>query len=195
MLLKSHVLQRVARAEVRVAFRRWKKPTVKAGTRLHTSAGVLEIVAVAIVAAEQISDDDAVAAGYPNRESLLADLGEGASDTDLYRISFGRLLPDPRPDLGLRAALTAAEEEVLLARFARWERSAPGYWKGVLALIGQRPATAAAELADTLGVDRARLKGDVRRLKALGLTESLAVGYRLTPRGTTVLRILSTRAT
>jgi hypothetical protein len=36
-------------------------------------------------------------------------------------------------------------------------------------------------------VERLRYKADVRRLKALGLTESLEVGYRLSPRGAAYL--------
>jgi hypothetical protein len=43
-------------------------------------------------------------------------------------------------------------------------------------------------LAEQLGEERMRFKGKVRRLKALGLTESLDVGYRLTPLGEAVLR-------
>jgi hypothetical protein len=41
----------------------------------------------------------------------------------------------------------------------------------------------AAELAAAVGRDRHRFKLDVRKLKELGLTESLEVGYRLSPRG------------
>ena len=39
------------------------------------------------------------------------------------------------------------------------------------------------EPADEAGEERFYYKSRVRRLKALGLTESLAVGYRLSPRG------------
>ena len=39
------------------------------------------------------------------------------------------------------------------------------------------------ELAAAAGQERAYFKLRVRRLKALGLTESLEVGYRLSPRG------------
>ncbi|HEU4546515.1 MAG TPA: hypothetical protein VFR88_09515, partial [Microlunatus sp.] len=40
-----------------------------------------------------------------------------------------------------------------------------------------------ADLAAELGRERDDWKRDVRKLKALGLTESLEVGYRLSPRG------------
>ena len=43
------------------------------------------------------------------------------------------------------------------------------------------------ELAAAAGQERAYFKLRVRRLKALGLTESLEVGYRLSPRGAAYL--------
>ena len=46
------------------------------------------------------------------------------------------------------------------------------------ALIAERPAVRAGDLADQLGRERLAFKADVRKLKALGLTESLDVGYR-----------------
>jgi predicted transcriptional regulator len=45
-----------------------------------------------------------------------------------------------------------------------------------------------------LEVDKVRFKANVRKLKALGLTESLEVGYRLSPRGEAVLRKLEAGA-
>ena len=44
------------------------------------------------------------------------------------------------------------------------------------------------ELARDVGEERQAYKLRVRRLKALGLTESLEVGYRLSPRGRAYLR-------
>jgi biotin operon repressor len=38
-------------------------------------------------------------------------------------------------------------------------------------------------LAETLGRERFALKTDIRKLKRLGLTLSLEVGYELSPRG------------
>ena len=57
-------------------------------------------------------------------------------------------------------------------------------------LIAARPATRAADLvADAGYTDLASFKRDVRRLKELGLTESLEVGYRLSPRGRAFLGV------
>jgi hypothetical protein len=58
----------------------------------------------------------------------------------------------------------------------------------VLELILDRPETLAAELAASLGREKLPFKRDVRKLKELGLTESLPVGYRLSPRGRAYLR-------
>ena len=57
----------------------------------------------------------------------------------------------------------------------------------MLELIRANPATRAPDLAASLGRETKGFKTDVRKLKTLGLTESLVVGYRLSPRGETFL--------
>lgn len=57
----------------------------------------------------------------------------------------------------------------------------------MLGLIDTYPATRAGDLADRLGRDTRSFKLDVRKLKELGLTESLDVGYRLSRRGRALL--------
>lgn len=57
----------------------------------------------------------------------------------------------------------------------------------VLRLIGERPATVSTVLAAQLGMERLPFKQKVRRLKALGLTESCRSATRLSPRGRAVL--------
>ena len=54
-------------------------------------------------------------------------------------------------------------------------------------MIRDHPAVVSTELAEHLGVERPMLKLNIRKLKALGLTESLGTGYRLSPRGATYL--------
>ena len=53
----------------------------------------------------------------------------------------------------------------------------------MLELIAAHPGVRAPDLAARLGRETLAFKIDVRKLKALGLTESLEVGYRLSPRG------------
>jgi hypothetical protein len=64
--------------------------------------------------------------------------------------------------------------------------SSHGAWTAAtLAVIAERPGVRAADLAASLGRERAPFKLDVRKLKALGLTLSLDIGYQLSPRGQT----------
>ena len=78
----------------------------------------------------------------------------------------------------------------LAARFERWDRTKPGYFPSILQAIGTGPGTPAAELAQAAGAEKLKFKQDVRKLKELGLTESLEIGYRLSPRGEAVLEKL-----
>lgn len=55
-------------------------------------------------------------------------------------------------------------------------------------MIRDHPAVRAADLCRLVGQERDRFKPDVRKLKNLGLTISLEIGYRLSPRGETYLR-------
>ncbi len=57
----------------------------------------------------------------------------------------------------------------------------------MLRLIADRPGVRAPDLAASTGRETAPFKVDVRKLKELGLTESLQVGYRISPRGRAVL--------
>jgi hypothetical protein len=165
-----------------MAFRRWKRPTVKAGGRLRTPMGELGIDAVDRIEPGAITEEDVRRAGFEDLEGLLGSL---RPEGDLYRIAFHLRGPDPRIALRERADLTAEEREQIAGRLARMDARSPhGPWTaGTLALIAERPATLAADLAAEMGRERLPFKADVRKLKELGLTESLEVGYRLSPRG------------
>ena len=93
--------------------------------------------------------------------------------------------PDSRVELRERSDLDDAERAELERRLARFDAASPtGPWTHeVLRLIEARPAVRAPDLAASLGLQRDDFKRNVRKLKELGLTESLEVGYRLSPRG------------
>jgi hypothetical protein len=95
MLLSSRVLEGIARGTIQLAFRRWLRPSVRAGGTLLTARGQLEIRAVERVNPEQLSEADAAGAGYASRAQLLAELNRRDAG-DLYRIELGALRPDPR---------------------------------------------------------------------------------------------------
>jgi hypothetical protein len=68
------------------------------------------------------------------------------------------------------------------AVFARLDRLGPWAWE-VLEAIGEHPGLRAPDLAARFGRETAPFKRDVRKLKELGLTVSLPIGYELSPRG------------
>jgi hypothetical protein len=182
MLFRQETLRGIESGEVTLAFRRWRRPTVRAGGTLRTRAGVLAIESVEPVEEDAITDADARRAGAAGRAELIARL---RPEGTLYRVEFRRVGPDPRIALRQRAKLEEEERAAIAARLARLDAaSRHGPWTApVLELIARRPATRARELAAELGRETAPFKADVRKLKELGLTESLERGYRLSPRG------------
>ncbi|QCI64029.1 hypothetical protein [Phreatobacter stygius] len=184
MLFKQAVLDRIATGEIRQAFRRWQKPTVRPGGTLRTAAGVLAIDRLEPVDAGELTEADAVAAGFASRTALLAELGRSSAGV-LYRIGFHRAGDDPREALRGDDRIGPAAQTALQARLdALDQRSHAGPWtRETLALIGSRDGITAGEIADRLGMERPALKVKIRKLKEFGLTESLASGYRLSPRG------------
>ena len=189
MLFRRETLDGIAGGQVTLAFRRWKRRTVTADGRVRTAAGVVRIGRVVACDARKLKESDAVAAGFASLTALHEMLGPDNGDP-VYRIELDGIDPDGRADLRGKAQPTDAEWADIHNRFARWEKSAPGYFTAILTTIAERPSVAAAELASRLGVEKLKFKQDVRKLKELGLTESLDVGYRLSPRGATVLQWL-----
>jgi hypothetical protein len=93
--------------------------------------------------------------------------------------------PDPRVALREQAELSDEDRRALDLRLDRWDAArADGPWtREVLRLIAENPGVRAPDLAASLGRETLPFKRDVRKLKELGLTLSLAVGYEISPRG------------
>jgi nucleotide-binding universal stress UspA family protein len=183
MLFRAATLDAIAAGEVTIAFRRWTRPTVKAGGTLVTRVGVLAIDALDVVDPATITADDARRAGHPSPADVLRMLAQKA-DGDVFRVTFHVAGTDPR--IALRDADDLGPDDVatLTRRLGRLDARPSGAWtERVLRLIGANEAVRAGDLADELGMERLAFKADVRKLKALGLTESLGTGYRLSPRG------------
>lgn len=195
MLIKRNVLERIVAGEVDLAFRCWKRPTVKAGGRLRTAVGELAVEDVSIVKADALTDSEANRAGHRSVDALMAELSTGP-DRDLYRIVLRYLGPDPRATLRDDDALSDDACAALLDELARMDHRVkiPQTSLAVLALIRRWPKRPAGELADELGVDKSLFKRHVRRLKDRGLTESMTVGYRLSARGERLLAFAGERA-
>jgi hypothetical protein len=192
MILRQADLAGIAAGKITLAFRKWRSATVKTGGTLRTAIGVLAIDEVRQLGESEISEEDARAAGFDSRDALLRELGsrdEGA----VYRLRLRLAGADPRIALREVADVSPAEIEELRRKLDGLDRrSAHGPWVRVtLARIAERPEERAVELARALGFERDWLKVNIRKLKELGLTESLEVGYRLSPRGVVVLRELT----
>src|SRR5215208_4494966 len=138
MLFRQDDLRRIAEGELTLAFRRWRRPTVKAGGTLRTRMGVLAIESVDVVDERDVTEADARRAGAESRGALLEGLpGEGA----LHRIAFRLAGPDPRLALRARSDISDAERAEIDTRLARLDAaSRRGPWTAkVLALIAERP--------------------------------------------------------
>ena len=182
MLFRRAELERIQAGEITRAYRRWRDPRARAGSTQRTRLGVLSIHDVQRVDARRISDSDARAAGSRSRAALLRRLA--GRDGHVYRIDLSWAGADPRVELRERRA-TGEELDRLVARLDRIDaRSSRGPWTwGLLELIRDSEGVRAADLAAGLGREKLSFKRDVRKLKELGLTESLEVGYRLSERG------------
>lgn len=195
MLFLRRFWDPIARGEITVTFRRWKRQQVLAGRRYRTAAGIIQIESVSLWAEDEITDADARRAGHHDASTLRADLPVRPG-LPLYRIQFHVVDdPDPRAELAARANLAPNETAEILERLERLDRaSTHGPWTiSVLEMIESRPGTRAPDLAAHFGRQTQPFKADVRKLKNLGLTLSLKIGYRLSPRGEAVLSSLRSR--
>jgi hypothetical protein len=187
MLLRSEVLGGIRDGHVSLAFRRWRRPSVRSGGTLLTSIGRLLIGSVSTTAEGTITEDDARRAGYSSLDDLLHELNRRPEGV-IYRVEFNGIEPDPR--IELRESIPDdAELTAILQQLNQLDSRSPmGPWTGpVLELIATNTGVLAENLAHQLGMEKLAFKSRVRKLKALGLTVSLDTGYQVSPRGELVL--------
>lgn len=185
MLFERRLREGIANGTVTAALRRWRRPQVVAGRQYRTGDGLVEMSTVEPVSPSDLTEADARAAGFLNVTALLANLG-GPADGQLYLLRFHRVDgPDPRAALAADDRLDDAGVAAIDLRLARLDHASPrGPWTAAaLKAIAEHPGVRAADLAASLGRDTPSFKADIRKLKALGLTESLDIGYCLSPRG------------
>jgi hypothetical protein len=191
MLIEKRLWAGIQDGSITVMFRRWKRRQVTAGNTYRTAAGRIVVDEVTEIAPSRIRKADALAAGYASVAEAVADL-RGTPGDPVFLL---RLRPasdeDPRSALANDADLSTEDVEAITARLARLDSASKhGPWtEETLAIIQKRPAVRAGDLADELSREMLPFKVDVRKLKNLGLTLSLEVGYRLSPRGEAYLRL------
>jgi hypothetical protein len=192
MQFKKDILEQIAAKRVTLAFRRWKKPGVKTGEVLVTPAGALGVEAVDKVAIAKIAEVDLKRAGYPTRSALLKELAKHPGG-DVYRVAFKLKGGEHRIPAREDGRITKAEVKSAIAALKNLDQASEhGAWTvPTLRLIDKYPARRPPDLAAAQRRDPLAFKRDVLRLRQLGLTENLEIGFRLSDRGRAVLAELS----
>jgi hypothetical protein len=140
--------------------------------------------AVEVVDPAAITDADAALAGHRDADAVRARLA-GDDSLPTYRVELSWVGEDPRIALREDDDLSDDDVAAIAARLQRMDRASPhGPWTvAALEAIAANPEVRAGDLAAAAGRERLDFKRDIRKLKALGLTLSYPVGYRLSPRG------------
>ena len=188
MLFNADTAMRIRGGEITVSLRKWKRPQARVGGVYYLRPdGAVEVTSMSETRLRDLPEDDLRLAGFLDRASVGSALVAGEDDLVwVVRFDFHASLTRPVPD---RGQVDDRELELLIRKLARKDQnSADGPWtQATLAMIGDQPGTVSTRLAEQLGRDRLELKRDVRKLKSLGLTISLDVGYRLSDKGRAVL--------
>lgn len=184
MLFKEIHLRGIKSGKVSLAFRKWQKASVKAGSLIHTSIGLVEITEIVTVDENDITDEDALSAGFTNKNQLLKSFTYNNTGT-IFKIYLGYHSPDPRIKLREQTELTVQQFKDLKMKLERLDKySRQGNWtENVLLAIKDNPNLHAKGIATLTGFEKEWLKLNVRKLKNLGLTISLTTGYELSPLG------------
>jgi hypothetical protein len=175
----------IAEGRITVVLRRWDAPRAKPGGTQRTPVGTIRIEQVVEhPAAYRVTRPQAVAAGFPDAKAAQSELDRRPA-AHTYVITVTYLGPDERPALAAADQVNTDDVATISSRLAGWDAaSSDGPWtRRYLELIAANEGVRAPELAARMGQETARFKRRVRQLKGLGLTISLEVGYRISPRG------------
>jgi hypothetical protein len=186
MLFRQNILQGIAAGRVTLAFRRWRRAPPAEGSTLRSPVGVLCLDRVTVVDEGDITPEDVRRTGMSVEDLRTSIAGEGT----LLRIELCLAGDDPR--IALRERLPEqAELQAIVARLAKIDAACAMPWtRRYLQLIADQPGIVSRVLASQVDADVPSFKRRIRQMKELGLTESLEVGYRLSPRGRAVVDCL-----
>ena len=188
MLFSASAWPGLADGSITVTFRTWAKPQAKVGGRYRVGGMLLEATSVAQVAVGSLTDDEAAAAGEGNLVKLLKRLGQPTPDSMVWRVDLHYVGVDDRIERRVIDDLSDVDIAALRARLDRLDRAGGKPWtRMTLQLIETYPGVVSTALARHTGQERPDFKINVRKLKEMGLTESLQVGYQLSPRGVALL--------
>jgi muconolactone delta-isomerase len=189
MLFTNDALAGLADGTITLTFRTWSKAQARTGGRYRIRGLLLHVDSITRVDARSITDAEARRAGSASAEALRQRLEKQGHDGRVWRIEFRCVGEDDRIARRNDSTLDAEKRAKLEARLSRMDSaSSTGAWtERTLRLIASHPGVVSAILARRMKMDRPAFKINVRKLKELGLTESLEVGYRLSPLGESFL--------
>jgi hypothetical protein len=189
MLFKLIHLEGIKNGNISLAFRKWKKPSVKNKSVIKTGMGLIEINDVNVVKINQITEEDASRAGFQKKDDLIKILNS-VSEGDIYKISVRYHSEDPRIELRNQDNLTEEQLQLIKHKLDRFDRySKEGTWTlDTLLSIKKFPHLRAEDLAAKMNREKFWLKTNIRKLKNLGLTISYHPGYTLSPLGEEFLK-------
>jgi len=192
MLIKEVHLKGIKEGHITLAFRKWQKASIKTGSFLHTSVGLLKINNVTEVEESDISEKDANDAGFSGKAQLIESL-RSSKNGNIFKIEVRFYSEDPR--IALRSQTNLSEDQIstLRVKLERLDKiSKHGRWtEKVLTTIRDHPHMRAIDIAGQTGLEKEWLKINIRKLKNLGLTISHSVGYELSPMGREMVEKLS----
>ncbi len=191
MLFKEIHLKGIKSGEITLAFRKWHKASVKIGSLVHTSVGLIKIGDIQVVNENDITDQDAVMAGYHDKPQLLKSFGNN-NEGNVYKITVIYHSADPRIKLREQTDLSEDQFHELKNKVDKLDRySKQGNWTNkILLAIKENPNLHAIGIAKLTGFEKEWLKLNIRKLKNLGLTISQPVGYEISPLGNEYLNRL-----
>jgi hypothetical protein len=185
MLFTKDSAAGLADGTITLTFRTWSRPQAKVGGRYRTWGLLLEVDDIGPVDPGSITDTEARRGGYASADAFIRKLKAQGHHGDVWRVEFHCVGADDR--IARRNDATDDPDKLakLKARLDRLDRAGEsGAWTArTLLLIAAKPGVVSTILARQMKMERPAFKINVRKLKELGLTESLDVGYRLSPLG------------
>lgn len=182
MLFQKRFHDRIRSGEITTTVRIWKSQRVSVGKRYRVGDGCIEVDDVRRINFDDITPRLARASGFPGVTDLLKTARHGSGE-QVYVVRFHHVGASVETtDPGTLAPQALADLANRLEAMDRRSRSGP-WTLETLRAIRRHPGRRAADLAAATNRDRDTFKADVRKLKRLGLTVSLEVGYRLSAAG------------
>lgn len=89
MLLKRDLLEDIQAGKVDLIFRRWNRPTVKAGGTLKTKVGLLAIRSITDISPDEVTDAEARRAGFADVAAFRRWLDTMKAGSLFQRIEVG----------------------------------------------------------------------------------------------------------